>query len=54
VDKNVELVAALRRAAQQSDNGADALNWRELLEGAANEIERLRALQPQEVASRSE
>ena len=48
MDKSVELSAALRGAAQQSGyKGSDALGWRELLVSAADEIDRLRALQPQ-------
>ena len=39
---NRELPTARRRAAQQTGfDGSDALDWRELLEGAADEIERL-------------
>ena len=41
MDRNTELPAALRAAAQ-SGYGADALAWRELLESAAAEIDRLR------------
>ena len=42
---NEELPTALRRAAQQTGfDGTDALDWRELLEGAADEIDRLRTL----------
>jgi hypothetical protein len=45
MDKNIELPTALRAAAQQSGyEGYDALSWRELLENAADEIDRLRAL----------
>ena len=40
---NIELPTALRRAAQQTGyEGSDALGWRELLESAADEIDRLR------------
>ena len=42
---NGELPTALRRAAQETGfDGSDALGWRELLEGAADEIDRLRAV----------
>ena len=45
MNHNVELPTALRSAAQQTGyEGADALGWRELLENAAAEIDRLRAL----------
>ena len=45
MDKNTDLSAALRGAAQQSGyEGSDALGWRELLESAADEIDRLRIL----------
>jgi hypothetical protein len=45
MDKNIELATALRTAAQQKGfDGTDALAWRDLLEGAADEIDRLRAL----------
>ena len=45
MDKNTELSTALRAAAQQSGyEGYDALAWRELLESAADEIDRLRRL----------
>ncbi|MEO8697939.1 MAG: hypothetical protein ABI658_30850 [Acidimicrobiales bacterium] len=44
MDKNTELPAALRAAAQAGYEGSDALGWRELLESAAAEIDRLRAL----------
>ena len=42
---SVELSTSLRGAAQQTGYaGADALGWRELLESAADEIDRLRTL----------
>ena len=45
MDKNIELPTALRNAAQQSGyEGYDALGWRELLENAADEIDRLRII----------
>ena len=44
MDKNIELPTALRAAAQSRYDGSDALGWRELLENAADEIDRLRAL----------
>ena len=45
MDHNVELSTALRAAAQQSGYvGSDALGWRELLESAADEIDRLRTI----------
>ena len=45
MDCNVGLPKALRGAAQQTGYvGADALGWRELLEDAADEIDRLRII----------
>ena len=45
MNRNVELSTELRAAAQQSGyEGSGALGWRELLESAADEIDRLRAL----------
>jgi hypothetical protein len=45
MDQNIELPTALRAAAKQTGyEGYDALGWRELLENAADEIDRLRAL----------
>ena len=45
MDYNVGLPKALRGAAQQTGyEGSDALGWRELLENAADEIDRLRII----------
>lgn len=45
MEHNIGLPKALRGAAQQTGyNGADALGWRELLENAADEIDRLRII----------
>lgn len=42
---SVELSVSLRGAAQQTGyDGSDALGWRELLENAADEIDRLRII----------
>ncbi|HUP71825.1 MAG TPA: hypothetical protein VM282_02145 [Acidimicrobiales bacterium] len=55
MDRNVELPTALRRAAQQTGyEGSDALGWRELLENAADEIDRLRVVAAQRENARSE
>ena len=54
MDKNIELPTALRNAAQQSGyEGYDALGWRELLENAADEIDRLRGLVAQNIDLRT-
>ena len=54
MDKNIELPTALRAAAQQTGyEGYDALSWRELLENAADEIDRLRALIAQNIDLRT-
>ena len=54
MDQNIELPTALRAAAQQSGyEGYDALGWRELLENAADEIDRLRALIAQKESVRT-
>ena len=54
MDKNIELPSALRAAAQSRYDGSDALGWRDLLEGAADEIDRLRALVAQKQDVRTE
>lgn len=53
MDKNTELPAALRAAAQSGYEGSDALGWRELLENAADEIDRLRGLVAQNIDLRT-
>jgi len=55
MDHNVELPTALRRAAQQTGyEGSDALEWRGLLENAADEIDRLRVVVAQHENARAE
>jgi hypothetical protein len=45
MDNDFEFTATLRTAAQETgDEGYEALAWRELLETAADEIDRLRTL----------
>ncbi len=45
MEHNIGLPSALRGAAKQTGyEGSDALGWRELLENAADEIDRLRII----------
>jgi len=53
MDNDFEITATLRTAAHETGNeGCEALAWRELLENAADEIDRLRTLLERNIDSR--